>query len=239
MQIAICDDETIEIMILSERVKQYMNSHGFEYTLQTFMSGEELLEATATTTFDVIFLDILMPGITGTQVVKELKSQSIPSKVILTTTSREHAIEAFSLNVVHYLLKPVKYEDLAEGLDRCELKAENEPLLIIHNSLFNIPILQKNIFYIEVYGKICNIHYFDEKGEIQNVETRASLNSIGDELVLPIFMKPHRSYILNMNYIEKIDYAYIHLARDITVPVSRNEKRTIQQQYEEFLYSKI
>ena len=239
MHIAICDDETIEIKIISERVKQYMNSHGYDYTLHTYMSGEELLNDTANFNFDTIFLDILMPSKTGTQVIKELKSQNIPAKIIITTTSREHAIEAFSLNVVHYLLKPIKYDDVAEGLDRCGISKENDPLLTIHNSLLNVPIFQKDIFYIEVYGKICNIHYKNSEGCFTNIETRISLNSICDELVLPIFIKPHRSFIVNMNYISKIENNFVYLIDDTAIPISRNEKKMVIQTYEDFLYYKL
>ena len=92
--------------------------------------------------------------------------------------------------------------------------------------------LKKNINYIEVIQKTCYLHI---KNKEELIEIRQTLHTIKSKLTLPIFIQPHRSYIVNMNYIASIQSNQIHLIDGVQIPLSRNTKETCLQQYEDFL----
>ncbi len=103
MQIALCDDEERQLDLLGGFLRAYEAEHGMDLTLTRFFSGEALLAAPRE--FSIVFMDIYLDGLLGTETIRRLGGEA---QVVFITTSREHAIEAFGLGAVHYLLKPIE-----------------------------------------------------------------------------------------------------------------------------------
>ena len=104
---------------------------------------------------DIIFMDIYLGGINGIEAARDI-SRTGRGRFIFTTASREYALEAFALNAVHYLLKPLTKNAVREALGRCLPKREDEhpKLLEIKTRQGIVPIPMDNIVYIEVLSKI-------------------------------------------------------------------------------------
>ena len=99
-------------------------------SIKTFTSGEKLLKEKK---FDIVLLDLMLPGIHGLEVARQISDRS---RVIFITSYREHAVEAFDVNAVHYLVKPVTEERLFQALDRAVNQTEKvdiQALTIIKN----------------------------------------------------------------------------------------------------------
>lgn len=105
--VAICEDERYILEELRRKVEKYINRKSLDASIKTFMSGEELLKAKKK--FDIILLDLMLPGIDGLEVARQI---SCRSRIIFVTSYREYAVEAFDANAVHYLVKPVTEERL-------------------------------------------------------------------------------------------------------------------------------
>ena len=142
MIIAICDDNRFELNQLSSYVTEYMNRNNFTFELICYESGEELILQADKYQFDVVFLDIYLKKLTGIQTAIQLKALQ-NTNIIFTTTSTEHAIQAFSLSAVHYLLKPICYEEVEISLNRCNLNNTIEPIFSCKIDGIQIPILEK------------------------------------------------------------------------------------------------
>lgn len=231
MRIAICEDDYSEMEQLSKFISVYMTQHNIKYQLKVFPSGEEFLEDAKSTSYDIAFLDIYLQELTGIDTATRLK-QFQSTRIIFTTSSKEHAIEAFSLSAVHYLVKPLSIQLVSDALDRCHIVPCQEPFITIKSNQIQIPILQKHIIYIEIIQKTCYIYTSDQTTALQ---TKQTLSNLSDELTLPFFMQPHRSYIVNMNYIDSISPHQIILTNATTIPVSRNVKEICINEYEAFL----
>ena len=198
-----------------------------------FFSGEDLLTAqNKNTPPDIIFIDIFMKGISGIETAKNIVRKR-GSRFVFTTNSREYALEAFSLNAAHYLLKPLTKEAVREALRRCLPRLEDAEarMLEIKTGQGITPIPTDNIIYIEVYNKICTIHT-----EKNSFHTYTSLDSLFEHLDMVSFMRAQRSFIVNMKYIESFYFDRIILHGGKTIVLSRTNRAKLKKQYEQFLF---
>ena len=149
MAVAICEDEGYILEELRKKIEKYMNSKSLPVSIKTFTSGEELLKEKEK--FDIVLLDLMLPGIHGLEVARQISGRS---QVIFITSYREYAVEAFDVNAVHYLVKPVTEERLFRALDRAvnqTEKVDNQALTIIKNGKTQV-IFIRDIFYCEVFN---------------------------------------------------------------------------------------
>lgn len=230
MRIALCDDEISALDSLETFLRSYCDEHKLNFVIDRFSSGEALLASPQP--YDVIFMDIYLTGINGTDVVRQLSAANRP-QVVFTTTSREHAIEAFGLGAVHYLLKPLTRESVSEAADRClaRLGQGSAKVLQVRTSQGTVPVPMDNITYIEVFNKICVIH--TAKNTIQ---TYASLDGLFELLDARSFLRAQRSYIVNMNFIDSFLSNRLILEDGTEITLSRNNRVELKKQYQQFLF---
>lgn len=108
MRLAVVDDETI----VQKRLQTALAKEGHQ--VSTFGTGEEFLKDQAATPFDLVFLDVILPGINGMETLKRIKAQAPDTEVILMTgrASLDAAIEAVKLGAFHYFAKPFRLEEV-------------------------------------------------------------------------------------------------------------------------------
>lgn len=228
LQIALCDDEQQTLDIMEAFLRAYEVTNGLELTITRFFSGEALLEASES--FQIIFMDIYLDGLPGTEVIRQLGGDP---QVVFITTSREHAIEAFGLGAVHYLLKPLEQSAVWEAMDRClsRLGENTKPVLHIQSNQGNIPIPTVKITYIEVFDKLCIIHT-----DNQQFQTYTSLNTLFEQLDSHHFLRPQRSFVVNMEYIGSFLPGKLVLKDGTEISLSRNNRAELKVQYQRFLF---
>ena len=176
---------------------------------------------------DLLFLDIQMPQMTG---IELLNSLSNPPKVILTTAYEEYAVEGFNLNVVDYLLKPI-------ALDRF-MKSVNKAKEILSKG-HSENLTQEDFFFVKADKKLVKIHYAEilyieglkdyviikkEEGRVIALQTMKSLES---KMPSKLFMRVHRSYIVNINRIKAVVGNSIELiegGQTKSIPIGKNYK---------------
>ena len=151
---------------------------------------------------DLLFLDIEMPEMTGLELLKSLQH---PPKVILVTAYREHALEAFDLNVLDYLLKPVSFDRLLQALEKFYAtrgsalsESQQEPVpeqqfLFIRTDKKTVRVPCHDIWYIESLKDYVKVHTIG--GTLLSKNTIKSLES---SLPAEQFVRIHRSYIVNL-----------------------------------------
>jgi len=129
LQIAICDDESQELVRAEALLMQYVGEHNqYELKISTFTAPLELLTAISQKGgFDVLLLDIYMAGMLGTDAARELRSLGDTVEIIFLTSSRQHALTAFEVDAAQYLVKPYAAQNLFAALDKVLHRiAENE-----------------------------------------------------------------------------------------------------------------
>lgn len=231
MQIAICDDERLSLTHLEKIIRTDMELRGTSYDLASFSDGSAFLKEAAERKFDIVFLDIYMGAVNGIKTARLLNTLQ-KAKIIFTTLSTEFALEAFSLNAVHYLIKPVSPTALHEALNRCLLPENSSAVLSLKTSDKTICIREEDIIYIEADRKCTNIFV--------TTQTDPYTCHLGFHQVLNLlqsvsFLHCHRSYAVNPAFIDNIINGDVRMTNGHLVPVSRNKKSDITKQYEGYL----
>lgn len=232
MKIAICEDKQQDYDTLLSMIINFLDEHNMKADISSFTCGEDFINAHIHNSYDIVFMDIYLPGINGIETIAKIREKD-PVQFVFTTTSNEYAIEAFNLNAAHYILKPITPNAISEAMARCLSRKGNkysEQLDIKTNcGVVSIPI--ENIVYIEVLNKICCI--YTEKSCYQ---TYSSLNEMFEMLSDNIFMKAQRSFIVNMNFIELFYFDHIVLANGKDIVLSRSNRTELKNQYQQFLF---
>lgn len=181
-------------------------------------SGQEAVEAVLAHTPDILFLDIEMPGMNGFDVVKAIQSDILP-KIIFTTAYSEYAIEAFSVNALNYVLKPVHEAAVIESLDRARqtlpadrasVNAKTTMLSVLHpdGREKSVALIEPNkvtfskpddIIWLEAAGDYVCVHLHTGVKII-----RRTLNSFMTDLPEEKFLRIHRSTIVNIMHVNEM-----------------------------------
>jgi len=157
---------------------------------------------------DLIFLDIQMPEMTGFQFASTLKN---PPAIILTTAFRDYAPEAFDLNVVDYLLKPISFERLLKAVNKFfdrEMGTRESVTSVTHDEQRFVHIKADRKIHKVSESEILYIESLDDYVKVHLKEmlliTRENISTLEEKLPYPPFVRIHRSYIVNINWVKTI-----------------------------------
>lgn len=202
MYIAVCDDQIEELEKLTALLQAWQSDLHSDVRFQTFRSGGQLLDAARAERFTLYLLDVLMPGMTGMDAAREIRSFDAAADIIFLTTSPGFAYESYGVRAAEYLLKPINAKLLYPVLDKLYLRDQKpqDGLTVKSNGmLVRLPFSQ--LSYVEVNGK----HLFFNMADGTVYEVAASMREYeGALLARPEFMRVHRSYIVNMLQAEKL-----------------------------------
>jgi len=233
MKIAVCDDSEYDKYCLFNCLNGYCKDSFINAVITAYGSGESLLEDFKENMFDMIFLDIYMSGIDGIETAKKIRAIDAQCLLIFVTTSRDHALDGFAVKALHYLLKPVSSENLAEVFHRCKnLLAGNEKCIEVISERLPVKIQMKSIDFIEVYDKACFIHV-----GLNIIKTYLSLEEIYSQLDQKFFLRCHRSYVVNMCSIVNVGDRDFILKSGNLIPIRQSEKGVIKKTYMNFVCS--
>lgn len=232
LRIAICDDEESALTLLRAFLQHYETEHNLTFTIDCFSSGDSFLASTAL--YDIIFMDIYLPGMNGAEIVRKLPAGH-RQQVVFVTTSREYAVEAFELGAAHYLLKPLSQDAVAEAIDRCRNRLTTHPgkALAVKTSSGNVAVPMEHIMYIEVNNKVCIVHTTHN-----TLRTYTSLDGLYELLDANSFLRAQRSYIVNMDFIESFLFDRLIMKNGMEIMLSRNNRSELKKQYQRFLFDK-
>tara|TARA_R110001592_G_scaffold32473_2_gene113615 strand:- start:2068 stop:2772 length:705 start_codon:yes stop_codon:yes gene_type:complete len=224
MNCIIIDDEQMARVIVRTLCNQIKSLN----ILQEFTNAIEAIKFLNENHVDLIFLDIHMPNFSGLDFIKTLKD---PPKIIFTTSDPKFAIEAFEYDfIVDYLLKPIELP----RFEKAVLKAEKLQLSKAPINSIKEPEL-KNDFYVNIDRRLIkidlsSIYLIEAKGDYINIKTEdknyvvhSTLKKIEEKLPDSLFLKVHRSYIINVKKIIDIEDNSVLIKKDV-VPVSRSNR---------------
>lgn len=222
------DDEPLALKLISSYIK---NTESLELAA-TFSNPVEALDFISTEDVDLIFLDIHMPELLGTELAKSLNKNQ---KIIFTTAFDKYAIEGFKLQAVDYLLKPFSYEEFLKAVQKAlklfelEQKAvqidSNKDFLFIKSEYKIRRINYDEILYIEGLKDYIKIYL---KHNPRPILSLASLKSLEIKLPSEMFMRVHRSFIINLKQVETVERQHIIFGKEY-IPVSDAHKEKFQQ----------
>lgn len=234
LNIAICDDHIEEVKIISTLVSKNIELLNIPFKITYFNEGQDLIEhmESSKETFDIIFLDIYMKASHGIDIARDIREFDKECKIIFITSSEAHAIDSYDVRAIYYILKPINEEkfSLAIKLAIEELDKGNKQIVII-NKRGSYRVLYKDILYAESKARVVNIYL--KSGEI--ITFYSKLEDFYQSLKDESFLKCHKSFIVNMDYILKIEDNFIFTGDNIKIPISSTNISVIKEMYFKYL----
>lgn len=227
MEIAICDDEKLFIGVLSEKLSEAMNKNHIKYNITAFLNGSELISSLndPSNRFDVVFLDVDMPGANGEDVAEYIISSKKSIPVIFVTNHDDFVFSSFKYRPFGFLRKSHVDSELEEAvirLDNYLSKSGQCYTFTFQGKLISLPY--NKIKYIEAYGHEVIIHTTDA-----DIRTTRSLSETEKALSSYGFIRVHKSFIVNTRFIFSVERNNIILTDNNSLPVSRTKNEEIKQ----------
>ena len=224
------DDEPPALKILASYIS---NINGLEIVAQC-KNAIEALDILHQKTVDVIFLDIKMPKILGTDFLKNL---SHPPKVIFVTAYRDYAVEGYELDAVDYLVKPVSFERFFKAITKLnrmmdkevvttavEFKSNPEAFVYLKVDRDMKKIFVNEIVYIESWKDYVKLFLANGK----NVLAKQSISAMENLLSDHKFLRVHRSYMVSLNKISGYNGLSVQLDSK-EIPIGRLYKQVVME----------
>jgi DNA-binding LytR/AlgR family response regulator len=208
------DDEPMAL----EVIKAHANKVTFVQLKETFVSAMEALEYIKTHPVDLVFLDINMPDITGLDF-----SQILPKScgIIFTTAYSQYAADAFNLNAIDYLVKPFDFvrfmKACQKAMDMLSKEEAETPYLFVKDSYDLVRIVLADLLYVQSEG-----NYLTFKEKDKKTVTRMTMTEALELLPNKSFMRVNKSYVVNLNHIQKIERHQVSVAEKEFVPIAAN-----------------
>lgn len=238
IHIAICDDSKQERQILAALFKRYQELHATPLQIHIFQNGFSLLDAIDQgKRFDITILDILMPGENGIEIARNIRASGADTEIIFLTSSPEYAVDSYEVKAQNYLLKPVTEEKFFASIDSilAELDEKDTASFIIYTTEKQYSRIRvSSLVYGEVTHRTITLHLADQT-MISAVMTFTEFLDILK--AYPDFIYPHRSYAVNMHYIQYVTKSDIILTDGQKIPLSRNNYTKISEQFLNFAYT--
>ncbi|WP_089782099.1 LytR/AlgR family response regulator transcription factor [Chitinophaga sp. YR573] len=195
------DDEIPALKVL----ENFCAKVDYIHLQQTFNQPDKALKYLCKSPVDLLFLDINMPSITGTDLYRSIEQKMM---VIFTTAHSEYAVEGFNLNALDYLLKPFTFERFLQAAEKAKLFQPPPPPLIFRIDYSLVKVNPPDILFIEGLDDYLKIHLLQQPPLI----VRMTMKAMMEKLPASAFVRVHRSFIVPLAHIEQVRNKIILIA---------------------------
>lgn len=222
MKIAIIDDENDWRIVAYKTVQKYTKVTD---QIEVFSSGNAFLHKNMA--FDVVLMDIDMPGMDGFDTIIQYKKKYFSSIVLILTTHLDYARKGYLVDAFRYIDKAKMEEELEEAFDKIgEINKRNHFSLIGKNGQTLKSVLIKDIFFIETVGRCCSITTKDAKYDCYE-----SITNLEEQLEEYGFFRCHKSYLVNLNAVKYLDNSFAYFPGDKKAYISVRKYAETKRRY--------
>lgn len=230
-----CEDMPEEAELLRSIINAVAQRRGIDIELHLFESGEQLLMNFNQEEATIVLLDIIMgEGMGGMDTARAIRSSDPDIPLVFLTSSTAYAIESYAVQATHYLVKPLTEEGLEEVLDRCKklLVSSRRTIDFTINRTVE-HVLMRDIVYAEVFGNRATVHLKDRV-----LTTYTPLSSLLEETGTS-FIRCHRSFVVNMDYVARVQGKEFLMTSGARVPIRTNGRSDVVTHYQEYLAQEL
>ena len=236
MTVAIVDDLNKDIETLQKNIERYCQEKKIHMNVQPFTSEASFLLSLDNTEYSLVFLDIYMEKETGLRLAQHIRKRLPKCQIVFTTASKEHALEAFRVRALDYLVKPYTYEELSEALNRFqETSCKFVHYIEVKEGRYQTRILVDDILYTDYSN-----HYIQIHTTTCVVRTYMSFADFAPMLeTYPQFLWCYRNCMVNMDHIEAMEDRDFIMENKERVPISKARKNEVTQAYADYLFDSL
>lgn len=236
INLAVCDDELSELKEVCTLLDQYREERNHEIAYTVFQSPLDLLtEIERGIQFDILLLDVIMPGENGIEAATEIRNYDNNVKIIFLTSSSEYAVQSYTVGAYFYQLKPIWHESFFCLMDSviadCKKEQTKKLILRCKNGITQIDF--RHLEYCEVIHRTLFIHL--TSGKV--LESVGSLEELSRQLEsYRVFFRPHRSYLINLEYVKNLSCRAITMSCLTEIPIPRGKYHEIKEAFFEYAF---
>lgn len=233
IKIGICEDEKEMQNLIESHLQNLLKNR--EYKIEKYISGEELLQANFED-IDILLLDIQMGKLSGMDTARRIREVNSKMEIIFITSLIDYVQEGYEVRAYRYLLKPIELEELKKHVLNCinEIEKNKNHYILIKNKSNTYKIYSNEITYIEVQKKDMLIHTINK-----DFDVRYSLEKVEKDLNLDKFVRCHKSFLVNLTYVENIKSNIAILESGEEVPISRYRYKEVKEKFLRFIGDEI
>ncbi|MGL4735849.1 MAG: LytR/AlgR family response regulator transcription factor [Cellulosilyticaceae bacterium] len=239
LKIGLCDDQPFFITQLSEILNQIASVHHIALEITSFESGETLLNFCSNhpNYFDILFLDILMTGLNGIDTASQIRRLCGDVYIIFVTSSKEYALDSYSVNAYSYILKPFTYSDIAPKF------------LALHEK---ITYHKKNVIYVKNNQDIYTLHldeviYFESNlrkitafmNNGEKISFYNKMSKLEEEINSSLFLRCHRSFLVNLMYVKNLVGFDLITTTHHQLPISKKYSTAAREAFTDYIKVKL
>ena len=238
IKVAFCDDDMSVLGELKNLLDQYCTKYNQEIECAAFYSTLELLaEIEKGVRYDILFLDIILPNENGISIAKEIRQYDSVVKIIFLTSSSEFAVQSYTVGAYFYQMKPIWEENFFKlmntAISECKKEQKNSLVLRCKSGITRIDL--DRLEYCEVHGRTLLFHM--ENGKV--LESTGSMDELYGQLSqYENFVRPHRSFLINMEYIQQISHRTITMENLAEIPIPHGKCSVIKNLYLEYAFDR-
>jgi DNA-binding LytR/AlgR family response regulator len=225
IRIAIVEDDESTQKIITEYINKFGNEKNYEFSVNIFSNGQDFINNCAAQ-FDLVFMDIEMPKMSGLTAARQLRKLDNDAVLIFITNLAQYAINGYEVDALGYILKPIKYFTFAHNLEKAVAlikRKEGKYIIFKVDGEFK-KVHANNIVYLEAFGHEITCHTILEDLRITN-----TLNEMEKQLTSPPFhfLRAHRSILVNPIHVKEVTANSIIVNGNVELPLSKGQRKSV------------
>ena len=235
LRVAVCDDESRALAIVSSAVEGIFQDVGTEIIMEKFMDSAEFLERMNAVSFDLIFLDISMPKLDGIGVGKAIKAAGSNASIVFVSSRTDRMFDTFSVEPFGFVRKGHFMEDMNEVVTRFSRKREtqkNTDMVCFKDGHGVVSVDINHVKYIECVRNT-QVLYFDNGQGQRKIYSRMEM--LEEELRKYGFIRIHKGYLANCNYISCFEAKGLSLTTGDQIPIGRSYYQGAKAEFLEYI----
>lgn len=237
LKIAICDDNPVELQKTKEYIQSYASGKNITLHIDSYSNGYDLIEMQKSNPYPLLLLDIVMPKLSGIELARKIRSFDTKSLILYLTTSDEYTKEAYSVEAIGYMLKPLSMNNISNTLDRCLrfLGTHENKTILVPTKDGAITVNLDTLMYVEHIKHVLFFH-LDNGSVISSINSSISLTELSNELDnYANFIQPHRAYLINMDFITTMTKTDFVLRNNHLIPIPIRRYSQLRKQYFDYV----
>lgn len=239
--IYLCEDNEFLIVKYQKLLKKIALKHKVPITFKSFSSGEQLLfylSSESVNSADIIYLDILMGnGLNGIETARKLRSAGCTAEIIFLTSNEDYVFQSFDISPLHYILKDKttdkQFEEVFLKAILLNSRKTTEYFICTQNTQKKfIPL--NSISFFEINNRVVTVHY-----DHTTFEFYSTLDQIELELQKKFFIRCHRSFLVNLKYIDTLNKNTIILSTGSHIPIGSTYITPLKLSFSSYLSNEL
>ena len=231
LKIAVCDDESRALAIVSSTIEGIFRDIGTEVVLEKFVGAADLLDRLSIWSFDLIFLDISMPKMDGIMLGKTLKTQGCPARNVFVSSRTDRMFDTFAVEPFGFVRKGHFLEDMNEVITRFmekRVKPREGDMVCFKDGRGTVSVDISRVKHIECVRNT-QVLYFDDGQTERKIYSR--METLEEELKKHGFIRVHKGYLANCKFISCFDAKGLQLTTGDQIPIGRSYYQGAKAEY--------